>query len=95
MLFTKIIKNILIAQCVCPGVLIGLKFKLNSEDKFLRILPKSKYFDRSSSRLPKVKLTEIMTGYFNRSSIQLPEVELTQLLTVTLYNTSVLWGHLI
>ena len=43
MLFTKIIKNILIAQCVCPGVLIGLKFKLNSEDKFFRILPKANF----------------------------------------------------
>ena len=43
MLFTKIIKNILIAQCVCPGVLIGLKFKLNSEDKFFRILPEANF----------------------------------------------------
>ena len=29
-----------IAQCVCPSVLIGLKFNLNSEDKLFNILCK-------------------------------------------------------
>ena len=57
MFSTIIIRNIIMAQCVRPGVLTGLKLRLNSEDKFLLILLKTNCVTYDQER-------ELLMSYF-------------------------------
>jgi len=53
MLFSKIIIKRLIAQWVWPGLLIGLKFNLNSEDKVFKIKDRVNFiFELDNQKMP-------------------------------------------